>query len=60
MQTVTIKLDYDKSKKLSDIYQYSRVDHIDYREEGILMTLTSLPGNINHLRHNLEPETIQG
>ena len=55
MKTVTIRLDYQHSQRLSDIYEWSRVDHIDYREEGILMTLTSLPGYLNRLRHHLAP-----
>ena len=52
---MTIRLDYQQSQNISDIYQYSRVDSIDYQEEGILMTLTSLPGNLNRLRHHLTP-----
>jgi hypothetical protein len=55
METMTIRLDYQHSQNISDIYQYSRVDSIDYQEEGILMTLTSLPGNLSRLRHHLTP-----
>ena len=55
METMTIRLDYQQSQNISDIYQYSRVDSIDYQEEGILMTLTSLPGNLSRLRHHLTP-----
>ncbi len=56
METVTICLDYENSRNLSDIYDWSRVDNIDYREEGIMMTLTTLPGNLNRIRHRLAPE----
>lgn len=55
MKTVTIRLDYQHSQRLSDIYEWSRVDEIDYREEGIQMTLTSLPGYLNRLRSHLAP-----
>ena len=55
METMTLRLDYQQSQNISDIYQSSRVDSIDYQEEGILMTLTSLPGNLSRLRHHLTP-----
>ena len=60
METVTIHLDYRHSRNLSEIYHYSRVDRIDYQEEGILMTLTSLPGNLNHLRQHIRPSAQEG
>ena len=60
METVTIHLDYCHSRNLSEIYHYSRVDRIDYQEEGILMTLTSLPGNLNHLRQHIRPSAQEG
>ena len=60
METVTIHLDYSHSRNLSEIYHYSRVDRIDYQEEGILMTLTSLPGNLNHLRQHIRPSVQEG
>jgi GTP-binding protein HflX len=53
MKTVTIRLDYQHSKQLANIYEWSRVDKIDYQEEGILMTLTTIPGNLERLRHHL-------
>ncbi|MDC0078474.1 hypothetical protein OAJ98_05770, partial [Deltaproteobacteria bacterium] len=53
MKTVTIRLDYLHSQKLANIYEWSRVDNIDYQEEGIMMTLTTIPGNLERLRHHL-------
>ena len=59
MQTITISLDYQHTQNLSDIYEWCRVDCIDYQEEGILMTLTGIPGNINRLRHHLGISMIE-
>ena len=53
MKTVTIRLDYLHSQQLANIYEWSRVDNIDYQEEGIMMTLTTIPGNLERLRHHL-------
>ena len=53
MKTVTIRLDYLHSQKLANIYEWSRVDNIDYQEGGIMMTLTTIPGNLERLRHHL-------
>lgn len=53
MKTVTIRLDYLHSHHLANIYEWSRVDNIDYQEEGILMTLTTIPSNLERLRHQL-------
>jgi GTP-binding protein HflX len=53
MKTVTIRLDYLNSQHLANIYEWSRVDNIDYQEEGILMTLTTIPSNLERLRHQL-------
>ncbi len=53
MKTVTIRLDYLHLQQLSNIYEWSRVDNIDYQEEGIMMTLTTIPGNLERLRHHL-------
>ncbi|HIB94707.1 MAG TPA: GTPase HflX [Candidatus Lambdaproteobacteria bacterium] len=53
MKTVTIRLDYQHSRQLANIYEWSRVDNIDYQEEGILMTLTTIPGNLDRLRHQM-------
>jgi GTP-binding protein HflX len=52
MKTVTIRLDYLHSQQLANIYEWSRVDKIDYQEEGIMMTLTTIPGNLERLRHH--------
>ena len=53
MQTVKIKLDYQHCQQLANIYEWSRVDNIDYQEQGILMTLTAIPRNLERLRHHL-------
>ena len=53
METVTICLDYLHSQRLANIYEWSRVDKIDYQEKGIMMTLTTIPGNLEKLRHHL-------
>ncbi len=53
MKTVTIRLDYLHSQQLANIYEWSRVDNIDYQEGGIMMTLTTIPGNLERLRHHL-------
>jgi 50S ribosomal subunit-associated GTPase HflX len=53
MKTVTIRLNYQHSQHLANIYEWSRVDNIDYQEEGIMMTLTTIPGNLERLRHHL-------
>jgi len=53
MQTLRIRLDYENSQKLARIYQWSKVDKIEFQEDGILMTLTTIPGNFDRLRHDL-------
>jgi len=53
MKTVKIRLDYKNSQKLANIYKWSRVNNIDYQKEGILMTLTAIPENLERLRHHL-------
>tara|TARA_Y100001970_G_C14208911_1_gene845737 strand:- start:892 stop:2211 length:1320 start_codon:yes stop_codon:yes gene_type:complete len=53
MQTLRIRLDYENSQKLSSIYEWSKVEKIEFQEEGILMTLTTVPGNFDRLRHDL-------
>ena len=53
MQTLRIRLDYENSQKLARIYEWSKVDKIEFQEEGILMTLTTIPGNFDRLRHDL-------
>ena len=53
MQTLRIRLDYENSQKLARIYEWSKVDKIEFQEDGILMTLTTIPGNFDRLRHDL-------
>ena len=53
METVQVLIDYQHSRSLAEIYEWSRVNKIDYREEGIFLELTSIPSNLKHLRHHL-------
>ena len=53
METVQVLIDYQHSRSLAAIYEWSRVNKIDYREEGIFLELTSIPSNLKHLRHHL-------
>ncbi len=53
MKTVKIRLDYQHCQQLANIYEWSRVDNIDYQEQGIMMTLTAIPRNLERLRHHL-------
>ena len=53
MKTVKIRLDYQHCQKLANIYEWSRVDNIDYQDNGIMMTLTAIPRNLERLRHHL-------
>tara|TARA_B100000686_G_scaffold21428_1_gene19613 strand:- start:31 stop:1353 length:1323 start_codon:yes stop_codon:yes gene_type:complete len=53
MKTVKIKLDYEHCQQLAHIYEWSRVDNIDYQDQGIMMTLTAIPSNLERLRHHL-------
>ena len=53
MKTVKIRLDYQHCQQLANIYEWSRVDNIDYQEQGIMMTLTAIPRNLERLRHYL-------
>ena len=50
---VDLSIEKIAEKQLANIYELSRVDNIDYQEEGILMTLTAIPGNLERLRHHL-------
>jgi len=53
MKTVKIRLDYQHCQKLANIYEWSRVDNVDYQDKGIMMTLTAIPRNLERLRHHL-------
>jgi 50S ribosomal subunit-associated GTPase HflX len=53
METVQVLLDYQQTRCLAEIYEWSRVNKIDYREEGIFLELTSISSNLKHLRHHL-------
>ena len=53
MKTVKIRLDYQHCQQLANIYEWSRVDNVDYQDQGIMMTLTAIPRNLERLRHHL-------
>lgn len=53
MRTVEVLLDYQNTGNLSHIYEWSRVDQINYEDDGIHLTLTSSSGNLNRLRHHI-------
>ena len=55
METVEVLLDYQNSHNLAHIYEWSRVDAIDYKDDGIHLTLTSSSGNLDRLRHHMGP-----
>ena len=59
MQTVQVLLDYKHTRRLAEIYEWSRVNKIDYREEGIFLELTSIPSNLKHLRHHLPEASFE-
>ena len=59
MRTVKIRLDYQHCQQLANIYEWSRVDNIDYQEHGIMMTLTAIPRNLERLRHHLGPDITE-
>ncbi len=53
MKTVKIRLDYQHCQQLANIYEWSRVDNVDYQDQGIMMTLSAIPRNLERLRHHL-------
>ena len=53
MKTVKIRLDYQHCQQLANIYEWSRVDNVDYQDQGIMMTLTAIPRNLERLRYHL-------
>ncbi len=59
METVQVLLDYKHTRRLAEIYEWSRVNKIDYREEGIFLELTSIPSNLKHLRHHLPEASFE-
>lgn len=60
MKTVEICLDYQHTHNLAHVYEWSRVDEIDYQDDGIHLTLTSSSGNLNRLRHQIGTDYFQG
>jgi GTP-binding protein HflX len=53
METVQVQLSYQHSRRLAKIYEWSRVNKIDYRDDGIFLELTAIPSNLQYLRHHL-------
>ncbi|MGK5095098.1 GTPase HflX [Deltaproteobacteria bacterium TL4] len=60
METLWIILDYQSTHQLAQIYEWTRVDQIEYKEDGIHLKLTALPENIQKLCHQLKPISIVG
>lgn len=60
MKTVEICLDYQHTHNLAQIYEWSRVDQINYKDDGIHLKLTSSSGNLNRLRHHIGTSYFQG
>ncbi|MBF0287484.1 MAG: GTPase HflX [SAR324 cluster bacterium] len=60
MKTVSICLDYQESHNLAHVYEWSRVDQIDYMDDGIHLTLTAPSGNLSRLRHQIGSSHFQG
>ncbi|MBF0278743.1 MAG: GTPase HflX [SAR324 cluster bacterium] len=59
MLTVQIRLEYQHSRNLSYIYEWSRVDQINYEDDGIHLRLTSSSDNLNRLRHHMGTSYFQ-
>ncbi len=60
METVKICLDYQHSYNLAHIYEWSRVDNINYMDDGIHLTLTASSDNLSRLRHHIGSSHFQG
>ena len=50
MVTTPLFLDYSSYGELSKIYRWSRVDEVRYEPEGIHLTVTSTPANLDRIR----------
>ena len=50
MVTTPLLLDYASYGELSKIYRWSRVDEVRYEQDGIHLTVTSTPANLERIR----------
>jgi hypothetical protein len=50
MITTPVRLDYAEYGELSKVYEWSRVEDVRYEPDGIHMTLTLTPANLERLR----------
>ena len=57
MVTTPLLLNYRDYGELAKIYQWSRVDEVRYEEDGIHLTITSTPANLERIRAKVPVET---
>ncbi|NIP73733.1 MAG: hypothetical protein GWO16_12205, partial [Gammaproteobacteria bacterium] len=60
MVTTPLRLAYQDSGELAKLYRWSRVDEVRYEDDGIHITITSTPANLERIRAKLpvEPEPL--
>jgi GTP-binding protein HflX len=60
MVTTPLLLEYQDSGRLAQIYRWSRVDAVRYEPDGIHLTITSTPANLERIRAKVpvEPEPM--
>ncbi len=60
MVTTPLRLEYQDSGELAKLYRWSRVDAVRYEQDGIHITITSTPVNLERIRAKLrvEPEPL--
>lgn len=58
MVTTPLMLEYEDYGELAQLYRWSRVDEVRYEQDGIHITITSTPANLDRIRAKLhvEPE----
>ncbi|MBF0100392.1 MAG: GTPase HflX [Desulfobacterales bacterium] len=56
METFHIHLQYHETHKLVHIYQLSRVNHVNYQSDNIILEITTFPEYMNRLRSLLKPK----
>lgn len=57
MVTTPLLLEYRDYGELDKVYQWSRVDEVRYEEDGIHLTITSTPANLERIRAKVPVET---
>lgn len=53
MITTPLLLDYQDCGELAKIYRWSRVDEVRYEQDGVHLTITSTPANLERIRARL-------